>query len=88
MTRNLQGKSRARDRWRLWHPAGLTALAFAREGARGGGGRYRWRTPRNAPSPRSAAMQIAEHLAIACDVTDDDAVKAMIAATVDAFRRP
>jgi NAD(P)-dependent dehydrogenase (short-subunit alcohol dehydrogenase family) len=60
-----------------------TALAFAREGA--------WVAV--ADQAQDAARRTAAEIeardgkaiAIACDVTDDDAVKAMVAATVDAF---
>jgi NAD(P)-dependent dehydrogenase (short-subunit alcohol dehydrogenase family) len=82
MTRDLEGKS-ALVTGGASGIGRATALAFAREGAR----------VAVADIMQDAAQRtVAEieamggqALAIACDVTDDDAVKAMIAATVDAF---
>lgn len=82
MTRNLEGKS-ALVTGGASGIGRATALAFAREGAR----------VAVADIMQDAALRTVteieaiggQALAIACDVTDDDAVKAMIAATVDAF---
>ena len=82
MTRNLEGKS-ALVTGGASGIGRATALAFAREGAR----------VAVADIMQDAAQRTVteieaiggQALAIACDVTDDDAVKAMIAATVDAF---
>ena len=82
MTRDLEGKS-ALVTGGASGIGRATALAFAREGAR----------VAVADIMQDAAQRtVAEieamggqALAIGCDVTDDDAVKAMIAATVDAF---
>ncbi|MCA3312289.1 MAG: glucose 1-dehydrogenase [Roseomonas sp.] len=82
MTRDLEGKS-ALVTGGASGIGRATALAFAREGAR----------VAVADIMQDAAQRTVteieamggEALAIACDVTDDDAVKAMIAATVDAF---
>ena len=82
MTRDLEGKS-ALVTGGASGIGRATALAFAREGAR----------VAVADIMQDAAQRtVAEieamggqALAIACDVTDDDAIKAMIAATVDAF---
>ncbi|MCA3276206.1 MAG: glucose 1-dehydrogenase [Roseomonas sp.] len=82
MTRDLEGKS-ALVTGGASGIGQATALAFAREGAR----------VAVADIMQDAAQRTVNEieamggqaLAIACDVTDDDAVKAMIAATVDAF---
>ena len=82
MTRDLEGKS-ALVTGGASGIGRATALAFAREGAR----------VAVADIMQDAAQRTVNEikamggqaLAIACDVTDDDAVKAMIAATVDAF---
>ena len=82
MTRDLEGKS-ALVTGGASGIGRATALAFAREGAR----------VAVADIMQDAAQRTineikamgGQALAIACDVTDDDAVKAMIAATVDAF---
>jgi NAD(P)-dependent dehydrogenase (short-subunit alcohol dehydrogenase family) len=82
MTRDLEGKS-ALVTGGASGIGRATALAFAREGAR----------VAVADIMQDAAQRTVteieamggQALAIACDVTDDDAVKAMIAATVDAF---
>ena len=82
MTRNLEGKS-ALVTGGASGIGRATALAFAREGAR----------VAVADIMQDAAQRTVteieaiggQALAIACDITDDDAVKAMIAATVDAF---
>jgi NAD(P)-dependent dehydrogenase (short-subunit alcohol dehydrogenase family) len=82
MTRDLEGK-RALVTGGASGIGRATALAFAREGAR----------VAVADIMQDAAQRTVNEikamggqaLAIACDVTDDDAVKAMIAATVDAF---
>ena len=82
MTRDLEGKS-ALVTGGASGIGRATALAFAREGAR----------VAVADIMQDAAQRTVneikamggEALAIACDVTDDDAVKAMIAATVDSF---
>jgi len=82
MTRDLEGKS-ALVTGGASGIGRATALAFAREGAR----------VAVADIVQDAAQRTVneikamggEAMAIACDVTDDDAVKAMIAATVDAF---
>ena len=82
MTRDLEGKS-ALVTGGASGIGRATALAFAREGAR----------VAVADIMQDAAQRTVteieamggQAMAIACDVTDDDAVKAMIAATVDAF---
>jgi NAD(P)-dependent dehydrogenase (short-subunit alcohol dehydrogenase family) len=82
MTRDLEGKS-ALVTGGASGIGRATALAFAREGAR----------VAVADIVQDAAQRTVteieamggQAMAIACDVTDDDAVKAMIAATVDAF---
>jgi NAD(P)-dependent dehydrogenase (short-subunit alcohol dehydrogenase family) len=82
MTRDLEGKS-ALVTGGASGIGRATALAFAREGAR----------VAVADIMQDAAQRTVteieamggQALAIGCDVTDDDAVKAMIAATVDAF---
>ncbi|MCA3300881.1 MAG: glucose 1-dehydrogenase [Roseomonas sp.] len=82
MTRDLEGKS-ALVTGGASGIGRATALAFAREGAR----------VVVADIMQDAAQRTVNEIkamggqamAIACDVTDDDAVKAMIAATVDAF---
>ena len=82
MTRNLEGKS-ALVTGGASGIGRATALAFAREGAR----------VAVADIMQDAAQRTVteieaiggQALAIACDITDDDAVKAMIAATVYAF---
>ncbi len=82
MTRDLEGKS-ALVTGGASGIGRATALAFVREGAR----------VAVADIMQDAAQRTVteieamggQALAIACDVTDDDAVKAMIAATVDAF---
>ena len=82
MTRDLEGKS-ALVTGGASGIGRATALAFAREGAR----------VAVADIMQDAAQRTVNEikamggqaLAIACDVTDDDAIKAMIAATVDAF---
>ena len=82
MTRNLEGKS-ALVTGGASGIGRATALAFAREGAR----------VAVADIMQDAAQRTVteieamggQALAIACDVTDDDAVKAMIVRTVDAF---
>jgi NAD(P)-dependent dehydrogenase (short-subunit alcohol dehydrogenase family) len=82
MTRDLEGKS-ALVTGGASGIGRATALAFAREGAR----------VAVADIMQDAAQRTVNEIkamggqamAIACDVTDDDAVKAMIAATVDAF---
>ncbi|MFN7538221.1 MAG: SDR family NAD(P)-dependent oxidoreductase [bacterium] len=60
-----------------------TALAFAREGARVAVADILEDAAQNTVSEIKAMG--GQALAIACDVTDDDAVKAMIARAVDAF---
>jgi len=60
-----------------------TALAFAREGARVAVADILEEAAQNTVSEIKAMG--GQALAIACDVTDDDAVKAMIARAVDAF---
>ena len=82
MTRNLEGKS-ALVTGGASGIGRATALAFAREGAR----------VAVADIMQDAAQRTVteieaiggQALAIACDITDDDAVKAMIARAVDAF---
>lgn len=82
MTRDLEGKS-ALVTGGASGIGRATALAFAREGAR----------VAVADIMQDAAQRTVteikamggQAMAIVCDVTDDDAVKAMIAATVDAF---
>ena len=82
MTRNLEGKS-ALVTGGASGIGRATALAFAREGARVAVADILEETAQNTVSEIKAMG--GQALAIACDVTDDDAVKAMIAATVDAF---
>ena len=60
-----------------------TALAFAREGARVAVADILEEAAQNTVAEIKAMG--GQALAIACDVTDDDAVKAMIARAVDAF---
>ena len=82
MTRNLEGKS-ALVTGGASGIGRATALAFAREGARVAVADIL----EEAAQRTVAEIEVmgGQALAIACDVTDDDAVKAMIAATVDAF---
>ena len=82
MTRNLEGKS-ALVTGGASGIGRATALAFAREGARVAVADIMEDAAQNTVSEIKAMG--GEALAIACDVTDDDAVKAMIAATVDGF---
>jgi len=82
MTRNLEGKI-ALVTGGASGIGRATALAFAREGARVAVADIREDAAQNTVSEIKAMG--GQALAIACDVTDDDAVKAMIAATVDAF---
>lgn len=82
MTRNLEGKS-ALVTGGASGIGRATALAFAREGARVAVADILEEAAQNTVSEIKAMG--GQALAIACDVTDDDAVKAMIAATVDAF---
>ena len=82
MTRNLEGKS-ALVTGGASGIGRATALAFAREGARVAVADILEDAAQNTVSEIKAMG--GQALAIACDVTDDDAVKAMIAATVDAF---
>jgi len=82
MTRNLEGKI-ALVTGGASGIGRATALAFAREGAR-----VAVADMLEDAAQRTVAEIKAmggEALAIGCDVTDDGAVKAMIAATVDAF---
>lgn len=82
MTRNLEGKS-ALVTGGASGIGRATALAFAREGARVAVADIL----EEAAQRTVAEIEVmgGQAMAIACDVTDDDAVKAMIAATVDAF---
>ena len=82
MTRNLEGKS-ALVTGGASGIGRATALAFAREGARVAVADILEDAAQNTVSEIEAMG--GQALAIACDVTDDDAVKAMIAATADAF---
>jgi len=82
MTRDLEGKS-ALVTGGASGIGRATALAFAREGARVAVADILEDAAQNTVSEIKAMG--GQALAIGCDVTDDDAVKAMIAATVDAF---
>ena len=82
MTRNLEGKS-ALVTGGASGIGRATALAFAREGARVAVADILEEAAQRTVAEIEAMG--GQALAIACDVTDDDAVKAMIAATVDAF---
>ena len=82
MTRNLEGKS-ALVTGGASGIGRATALAFAREGARVAVADILEDAAQNTVSEIKAMG--GQALAIACDVTDDDAVKAMIARAVDAF---
>ena len=82
MTRNLEGKS-ALVTGGASGIGRATALAFAREGARVAVADILEEAAQGNVAEIEAMG--GQALAIACDVTDDDAVKAMIAATVDAF---
>lgn len=82
MTRNLEGKS-ALVTGGASGIGRATALAFAREGARVAVADILEEAAQSTVSEIEAMG--GQALAIACDVTDDDAVKAMIAATVDAY---
>ncbi|MCA3340128.1 MAG: SDR family NAD(P)-dependent oxidoreductase [Alphaproteobacteria bacterium] len=82
MTRDLEGKS-ALVTGGASGIGRATALAFAREGARVAVADILEEAAQNTVSEIKAMG--GQALAIACDVTDDDAVKAMIAATADAF---
>jgi len=82
MTRNLEGKS-ALVTGGASGIGRATALAFAREGARVAVADILEEAAQSTVSEIKAMG--GQAIAIACDVTDDDAVKAMIAATVDAF---
>ena len=82
MTRNLEGKS-ALVTGGASGIGRATALAFAREGARVAVADILEEAAQRTVSEIEAMG--GQALAIACDVTDDGAVKAMIAATVDAF---
>ena len=82
MTRNLEGKS-ALVTGGASGIGRATALAFAREGARVAVADILEEAAQGTVAEIEAMG--GQALAIACDVTDDDAVKAMIAATVDAF---
>ena len=82
MTRNLEGKS-ALVTGGASGIGRATALAFAREGARVAVADILEEAAQRTVTEIEAMG--GQALAIACDVTDDDAVKAMIAATVDAF---
>ena len=82
MTRNLEGKS-ALVTGGASGIGRATALAFAREGARVVVADILEEAAQSTVTEIEAMG--GQALAIACDVTDDDAVKAMIAATVDAF---
>ena len=82
MTRNLEGKS-ALVTGGASGIGRATALAFAREGARVVVADILEEAAQSTVAEIEAMG--GQALAIACDVTDDDAVKAMIAATVDAF---
>jgi NAD(P)-dependent dehydrogenase (short-subunit alcohol dehydrogenase family) len=82
MTRNLEGKS-ALVTGGASGIGRATALAFAREGARVAVADILEEAAQGTVAEIKAMG--GQALAIGCDVTDDDAVKAMIAATVDAF---
>ena len=82
MTRNLEGQS-ALVTGGASGIGRATALAFAREGARVAVADILEEAAQSTVTEIEAMG--GQALAIACDVTDDDAVKAMIAATVDAF---
>ena len=82
MTRNLEAKS-ALVTGGASGIGRATALAFAREGARVAVADILEEAAQRTVAEIKAMG--GQALAIACDVTDDDAVKAMIAATVDAF---
>ena len=82
MTRNLEGKS-ALVTGGASGIGRATAQAFAREGARVAVADILEEAAQSTVAEIEAMG--GQALAIACDVTDDDAVKAMIAATVDAF---
>ncbi|MBM3586529.1 MAG: glucose 1-dehydrogenase [Alphaproteobacteria bacterium] len=82
MTRDLVGKS-ALVTGGASGIGRATALAFAREGARVAVADILEEAAQRTVTEIEAMG--GQALAIACDVTDDDAVKAMIAATVDAF---
>ena len=82
MTRDLEGKS-ALVTGGASGIGRATALAFAREGARVAVADILEDAAQNTVSEIKAMG--GQALAIGCDVTDDDAVKAMIAATADAF---
>jgi NAD(P)-dependent dehydrogenase (short-subunit alcohol dehydrogenase family) len=82
MTRNLEGKS-ALVTGGASGIGRATALAFARDGARVAVADILEEAAQSTVAEIEAMG--GQALAIACDVTDDDAVKAMIAATVDAF---
>ena len=82
MTRNLEGKS-ALVTGGASGIGRATALAFAREGARVAVADILEEAAQSTVTEIEAMG--GQALAIACDVTDDDAVKAMIAATVDAY---
>lgn len=82
MIRNLEGK-RALVTGGASGIGRATALAFAREGARVAVADILEEAAEGTVSEIKAMG--GQALAIACDVTDDDAIKAMIAATVDAF---
>jgi len=82
MTRNLEGKS-ALVTGGASGIGRATALAFAREGARVAVADILEDAAQNTVSEIKAMG--GQALAIGCDVTDDDAVKAMIARAADAF---
>ncbi len=82
MTRDLEGKS-ALVTGGASGIGRATALAFAREGARVAVADILEDAAQNTVSEIKAMG--GQALAIACDVTDDDAVKAMIARAADAF---
>ncbi|MFM7415773.1 MAG: SDR family NAD(P)-dependent oxidoreductase, partial [Alphaproteobacteria bacterium] len=82
MTRNLEGKS-ALVTGGASGIGRATALAFAREGARVAVADILEEAAQRTVAEIEAMG--GQAMAFACDVTDDDAVKAMIAATVDAF---
>ena len=82
MTRNLEGKS-ALVTGGASGIGRATALAFAREGARVAVADILEEAAQSTVAEIEAMG--GQALAIACDVTDDDAVKAMIARAVDAY---